>query len=194
MDTSRYVIRSMTLDDIQRLTEIRPGFISHTYLDVERSGEGYLVGWRLVEKKLDQPFVKGNAYDFTLDERRSIQERMLQQDSLEEVVEDQQTGRIVGVLDVAVENWRWVAWIWNLMLDEDVRGQGLGRALVERSIVWTKRRKLRAVMLETQTNNVPACKFYARVGFQLVGINETFYTNHDYQRREIALFWSYSLR
>lgn len=194
MDMSRFAIRSMTLEDIPRLTEIRPGFVSNTYLDVERTGTGYLIGWQLVEKTLDEPFVKGNAYDFTPDERKSIKQRLLQQDSLEEVIEDRQTGRIVGVLDMAVEDWRWVSWIWNLMLDQDVRGQGLGRALVERSIDWTKRRKLRAVMLETQTNNVPACKFYAQVGFQLVGVNETFYTNRDHQRREIALFWSYLLR
>ncbi len=193
MDTSRFLIRPMRLEDIPRLTEIRPSFISHTYLDVERSGAGFLINWRLIEKPLDEPFVKGTAYDFTLDERKSIQARLLQRDALEEIVEDRQTGRIVGILDMAVEDWRSVAWIWNLMLDEDVRGQGLGRELVAHSIVWTKRRKLRAIMLETQTNNVPACKFYTKVGFQLTGINETFYTNKDHQRREIALFWSYLL-
>lgn len=194
MDKSRFLIRSMTLEDIPRLIEIRPGFTSDTYLDVERTGEGYLVGWKLVEKPLQRPFDKGSAYDFTADERKSIKKRLLQEDSLEEVVIDRVTGRIVGILDMAVESWRWVTWVWNLMLDEDVRGQGIGRALVQHSIEWTKRRQLRAVMLETQTNNVPACKFYAQVGFQLVGINETFYTNRDYQRREIALFWSYPLR
>ncbi|PJF42403.1 MAG: hypothetical protein CUN55_10110 [Phototrophicales bacterium] len=194
MDTERFLIRPMTVEDIPRLTEIRPGFVSDTYLDVEREGDGYLISWRLVEKRLEKPFDKGNAYDFTLDERRNIQHRLLQQESLEEVVIDRHSGRIVGVLDMTIEEWRWVSWIWNIMLDQDVRRQGIGRVLIEHSIAWTKRHKLRAVMLETQTNNVPACKFYAKMGFQLVGLNEVFYTNRDHQRREIALFWSYALR
>lgn len=187
-------IRAMTPDDIPKLVDIRPGFTSDLVLRLEKTGQDYQVGWCLIETKLDQPYDKGQNYDFDTYEQRNIAERLAQANSLEEVIIDTRTDKIVGVLDVATESWRSVAWIWNIMLDKDIRGRGLGRILMERTITWAKSHNLRAVMLETQSNNVPACQFYAHLGFQLVGINDQFYTNHDIKRDEIALFWSYPLK
>ena len=48
-------------------------------------------------------------------------------------------------------------------------------------------------MLETQTNNVPACKFYARMGCQIEGLREAYYSNDDMARGEVAIFWIYRL-
>lgn len=189
-----YLIRAMQPEDIPHLAEIRPGFTSNSVLRVEKTGEGIEVGWRLVETKLDIPFEKGHSYDFDTHEQHNIAQRLAKPDSLEEVVVNTATGKIAGVLDVAIEEWRRVAWIWNIMLDIETRGRGIGRKLIEHTIDWALQRHLRAVMLETQTNNVPACKFYAQMGFQLVGINDAFYTNHDVERDEIALFWNYPLK
>ncbi len=188
-----FFIRPMQAEDIPRLVEVRPGFISETLLKVEKTGMGYEGGWQLHEVPLDKPYEKGAGYDFDAHERQNILERLTKNNSLEEVLIESETGRITGVLDVAAENWRRVAWIWNIMLDVDARGLGIGQEWVERTIAWARQRRLRAVMLETQTNNVPACKFYQQMGFQLVGIHETFYSNRDMERNEVALFWSYPL-
>lgn len=190
----RFLIRPMRMNDVPRLIEIDPSFTSDSVLRVQRSGEGYELAWKLLEVPLSKPFHKGSAYDFDATERSNIQQRLQRPDSLEEVVIDRESGRVVGILDITIEDWRRIAWIWNLMLDRTVRGLGIGRRLVEHSVEWARYRELRAVMLETQTNNVPACKFYLHLGFQLVGVNDAFYTNDDYQRDEIALFWSYSLQ
>lgn len=193
-DTKRYLIRLMEPDDIPKLADMRPGFISDTVLKVEKAGTGYATGWQLVEVTLHQPYDKGRGYDFDRNERDGIAKRLAEPDSLEKVVVDNALGRIVGVLDVAIETWRNVAWIWNIMLDVDVRGKGLGRELIQQCIEWAGQKDLRAVMLETQTNNVPACKFYQAMGFELVGINDVFYTNRDIERDEVALFWCYRLK
>jgi GNAT superfamily N-acetyltransferase len=190
----RYLIRQMRPDDIPRLVDLRPGFVSNTILKVEQTGSGLTLGWRLSEVKLATPYNKGSLYDFDVFERTDIARRMVQSNTLLEVAAERESERIVGVLDVEEEDWRHVAWVHNLMLDTDARGQGLGRQFVERTIAWARRRNLRAVMLETQTNNVPACRFYLHLGFQLVGINTAFYTNHDLTRDEVALFWSYPLK
>ena len=190
----RFLIRQMRPDDISRLTDLRPGFVSQTMLKIEQTGSGLALGWRLVEVELPIPYDKGGLYDFDVFERADITRRLAQTNSLMEVAVESVGGRIVGVLDVEEEGWRHVAWVHNIMLDIDARRQGLGRRLVERTIAWARRRGLRAVMLETQTNNVPACLFYLRLGFQLVGINTAFYTNHDLERDEVALFWSYPLQ
>ena len=193
-DTKRYQIRLMTEDDIPKLVDMRPGFVSDTVLKVGKTGTGYLTGWQLVEVKLDQPYDKGRGYNFDRNEREGIAKRLEQPDALEKVVIDNTSGQIVGILDVTTESWRNIAWIWNIMLDVDVRGQGLGHALIQQCIAWAKEKDLRAIMLETQTNNVPACKFYQAMAFELVGINDLFYTNRDINRDEVALFWAYRLK
>lgn len=189
-----YYIRPLTERDIPKLIEIRPGFKTNVILQVERLGEGYTGGWQLVEVKIDPPYEKGSGYDFDATERENIRGRFAQDNTLLEVVVERDSERVVGVLDVEEREWNSTAWVWNLMLDEDVRSRGLGNRLMQRTVAWAKKRGLRAVMLETQTNNVPACRFYARMGFQLVGINEVLYTNDDVQNNEVAIFWSLPVR
>lgn len=184
-------IRPMTEQDIPRLAAIRPGFVSPTTLVVEKDGDGLAVGWRLAERPLPEPYDKGDGYDFDQAERRHILARLRKGDGLHLVVEAE--GALVGMLDVAPEEWNNTAWIWNLMLDTSVRGQGLGRELFRRTVTWARRQGFRAVVLETQTNNVPACKFYARMGCQIEGIREAYYSNDDMARGEVAIFWIYRL-
>ncbi|MCI0709665.1 MAG: GNAT family N-acetyltransferase [Chloroflexi bacterium] len=189
-----YYIRPLTEWDIPKLIDIRPGFKTNVILQVQRLGEGYTGGWQLVEVEIDPPYEKGHGYDFDATERESIRGRFAQDNTLLEVVVERDSERVVGIVDVEEREWNSTAWVWNLMLDEDVRSRGLGNRLVQRTMAWAKKRGLRAVMLETQTNNVPACRFYARMGFQLVGINEVLYTNDDLQNNEVAIFWSLPVR
>lgn len=184
-------IRLMTESDIPRLDQIRPGFVSPTALVVERTGSGIEFGWRLVERPLPEPFDKGADYDFDATEQAHIRRRFRQGDGLHLVVEWR--GRIAGLLDVTPQDWNNTAWVWNLMLDTAIRGQGIGRTLFERAASWARQAGYRALVFETQTNNVPACKFYARMGCTLDGLRETLYTNEDIARGEVAIFWAYPL-
>lgn len=49
---------------------------------------------------------------------------------------------------------------------------------------WTWREEL----LETQDNNLAACRFYHRCGFVLGGVDALLYSNTS-ARGELALFW-----
>jgi ribosomal protein S18 acetylase RimI-like enzyme len=191
MSSSHPDIRPMTELDIPRLAEIRPGFVSLSILTVERIGTGIESGWRLVEHELPEPFDKGRAYDFDRVEQANIRRRLRQGDGLHLVVEWQ--GRIAGVLDVTPQDWNHTALVWNIMLDTAIRRQGVGRELFRSAVEWARQMGYRALIFETQTNNVPACKFYAAMGCQLEGIRETFYTNEDVERDEVAIFWAYRL-
>ena len=191
--TASYTIRPLLATDIAQLVNINPTFQSDTILRVERWGEGYQVGWRLVETPLATPYHKGSGYDFDATEQTNIAERLAKPVSFLEVAIAQATGHIVGLLDMEEQDWNNTAFIWNLMMDVSARGQGLGSTFIKRAIAWSKARGHRAIMLETQTNNVPACRFYAKMGFKLVGVNEVFYSNRDIARDEVAIFWSYEL-
>jgi len=181
----------MTELDIPRLTEIRPGFVSPTALVVERIGAGIEAGWRLVERELPEPFSKGSAYDFDRVEQANIRRRLRRGNGLHLVVEWQ--GRIAGVLDVSPQDWNHTALVWNIMLDTAIRRQGIGRQLFGLAVDWARRMGCRALIFETQTNNVPACKFYLAMGCQLEGLREAFYSNEDLERGEVAIFWVYKL-
>lgn len=184
-------IRPMTADDIPRLEDIQPGFTSATILEIERTGSGIETGWRLVERTLDQPYEKGSAYDFDRNEQRNIRERFQRGDGLHLVAEC--GGRIVGILDMTPEEWNSTVWVWNLMLDHTIRRQGIGKALFDRAADWARRYGYRALIVETQTNNVPACKFYVAMGCHLDGLRMAYYHNDDLQRGEVALFWIYPI-
>jgi len=191
LDTPLFLIRPMTEDDIPRLVEIRPSFTSPTTLAVEKTGSGIEVTWRLVERPLPQPYDKGHGYDFDPQERDQIRERFRRGDGLHLVVEAE--GRIAGILDIVPQEWNHTVWLWNIMLDEAIRGQGVGRELFQRGVKWARQLGYRALVLETQTNNVPACKFYAALGCEIEGIRDMYYTNRDIERGEVAIFWSYKL-
>ena len=183
-------IRPLTRSDLPRLKEIDANFESDRFLDVIKSGDGFNVTWQLIERPLDPPFVSTdyNVADYELDE---IAQRLRRDDGVYLVIEEE--ARPIGLLDMERQAWRKAAMLWNLAIDRSFRGQGLGAELIQRAIAWARARQLRAIVLETQTNNWPACQFYRKHGFQLCGIDDHFYSNEDAEEKEVAIFWWYEL-
>lgn len=175
--------------DIPNLSQIRATYKTPTILAVERSGSGLTTGWRLVERTLPQPFDKGTLYDFDEQAQAAIRGRLERTgESYQRVAE--LSGRLIGLVDVELQPWNDTAFLWTLHIDQDYRRQGVGRRLWHRAIDFAHQSDVRAMMIETQNTNIAACNFYARMGCQLVGINEALYTNDGYST-EIALFWAY---
>ena len=186
------VIRSLTLADVPRLAEIDGEFESDRFLDVEKTVDGLEVTWRLVERPLVPPF---RSTDYGLDENdlEEIRARLRAGDGLYLAAEDTQTRRLVALLDVERERWHRAARLWNIHIDRAYRRRGLGRELVNRTLAWAREQGLRGLVLETQTNNLPACHFYQSLGFKLCGIDDHFYSNDDMGVNEVAIFWWYEL-
>lgn len=185
-------IRPMTAVDVPRLSEIDANFESAVYLDVVKEVDGLNITWRLIERPFDTPFVCTD-FDFDTQERRRVSRRLRTEDGLWLVAETVDAGRLVGMVDVTRQKWREAGVVWNIAVDRVYRGQGIGRALMERVIEWGRCQELRAIILETQTNNWPACRFYQRLGFQPSGVDDHYYTNQDTANKEVALFWTYEL-
>ncbi|MEW6400511.1 MAG: GNAT family N-acetyltransferase [Chloroflexota bacterium] len=85
--------------------------------------------------------------------------------------------------------WNAYAYIDDIAVDVEFRRHGVGRALIERVIEWAKERKFPGIMLETQNNNVAACRLYESCGFTLGGFDRYLYKALDPKTDEIALFW-----
>lgn len=99
-------------------------------------------------------------------------------------LDDSLAGRIV-----LSEGLNGYAWVDDIAVDVRHRRKGVGRALMDRAIDWAAARGLPGLRLETQHNNVPACRFYASCGFRLGGFDRDLYRGLARSTNEIALFW-----
>jgi streptothricin acetyltransferase len=97
-------------------------------------------------------------------------------------------GEIAGQL-VLRRNWNRFAWVEGIGVDRSFRRRGIGRALVRRGEEWARKQGLPGMMVETQDNNVAACRFYSSCGFVLKGFDTGLYWASEQYRKEIALFW-----
>lgn len=64
----------------------------------------------------------------------------------------------------------------------------IGSALINISIEWAKHKNLHGLMLETQDNNLIACKFYHNCGFKIGSVDTMLYANFE-NNFEKAVFW-----
>ena len=80
-------------------------------------------------------------------------------------------------------------WITDLVVIRRYRRQGIGTALILASQDWAIQKNNRRIILEMQPKNYPAIKLTQKLGFELCGYNDHYYTNQD-----IALFFSKWLR
>jgi len=97
-------------------------------------------------------------------------------------------GKPVGQIKM-VPWWNKFTYIEELAVNAEFRGKGVGRALMMRAIEWAKGQGFPGITLETQDNNVPACRLYERCGFELRGFDTHLYKGLNPSTDEIALYW-----
>ncbi|MGH2541216.1 MAG: GNAT family N-acetyltransferase [Ardenticatenaceae bacterium] len=186
-DPPEFTIRSMKRGDLLALDQIDPNFESDGYLAVETVQHTIAPTFRLVERPFEKPFVKEVGYRYDGAQLEQARYRLEQAESALMLVAEAGR-RLVGILEVEGESWRNTALIWALFVDQAWRGRGVGRAFLNRVEEWARAEGYRALVLETQTNNLPAIRFYHRHGYHITGLDTHFYTNTDVERREVALF------
>ena len=64
----------------------------------------------------------------------------------------------------------------DLKVRSDARGKGVGRALIQAGLEEALRRNYRGIYLQAQDNNLNACLFYLKCGFQIGGFDNRVYT------------------
>ncbi|RNB86462.1 GNAT family N-acetyltransferase [Brevibacillus panacihumi] len=98
--------------------------------------------------------------------------------------ENQVVGRIV-----LKRNWNKYAYVEDIAVDKKYRRHGVGRKLIEQAKRWAINGGMPGIMLETQSNNVSACKFYESCGFVIGGFDLHLYQGIHKHSDEIAIFW-----
>jgi streptothricin acetyltransferase len=85
--------------------------------------------------------------------------------------------------------WNRFAYVEDLVVNPEYRGEGIGRALLEHGIRWARENGFPGVMLETQDDNVPACTLYQSCGFVMSGFDRNVYKAINPKTKETALYW-----
>lgn len=96
--------------------------------------------------------------------------------------------QIVGLGMAEARQWNRTLWIWEFHVLENHRRQGIGRALMDALEAEARRIGMRTMLVEVQNTNVPAIRFYRQVGFEVEGIDLSYYTNTDLTDFEVAIF------
>lgn len=97
-------------------------------------------------------------------------------------------GRAAGMILLST-GWNGLAVIDDLAICATFRRRGIGAALIAQAKAWAQAQGLPGIMLETQDNNVAACRLYERCGFELKGFDRGLYAAQDGVAGEAALFW-----
>jgi ribosomal protein S18 acetylase RimI-like enzyme len=85
--------------------------------------------------------------------------------------------------------WNQFAYVDDIVVNPEFRGSGIGCALLEQGIQWARENDFPGVMLETQDDNVPACRLYQKYGFVLSGFDYNVYKAINPNTKETALYW-----
>jgi ribosomal protein S18 acetylase RimI-like enzyme len=90
---------------------------------------------------------------------------------------------------VISKHWNGFAHVDELAVDAAARRSGIARKLLDVAQFWARKHHLPGVMLETQNNNLAACKLYESYGFVVGGLDHFRYRGIDPATQESAIFW-----
>jgi GNAT superfamily N-acetyltransferase len=183
-------VREEPITDLREYACIPIAFEVSRVFDVQESGKGrdeYL----LIERPLAVPYLKDyDAYPPEAPAQWASQFDL----SNWGLLVAWSAGRRVGGAAVAyntpeismLEGRSELAVLWDLRVSPEVRGKGVGFALLQAIENWARARGCRQLKVETQNVNVAACLFYARQGFTLAAVDRSAYPALPH---EIQLLW-----
>ena len=98
---------------------------------------------------------------------------------------------LVACIETCPEEWSNRLMVTELWVHEKLRRKGIGHALMAIAKEQVNLEHRRAIILETQSCNVPAISFYLKEGFELIGFDSCCYSNNDIDKREVRLDLGY---
>ena len=177
------------IDFLAGYARIPIAFEVRDVLDVDTPEQG-LGGLVLKPSRLDVPYLK----DYDADVRYAPATWPSSFDTTSWGVLVARQGEPVGGAVVAwnspgldmLEGRSDLAVLWDLRVAPRMRQHGVGAALFGAAEAWARARGVRTLKVETQTINVPACRFYARQGCTLGAMHRYAYPTLPH---ETQLLW-----
>ena len=175
-------IRPVKAADIPALAALDHDYISdHVWqMDIDQPGEGQVV---VSFREVQLP--RSVHVTYPRDPAALVKEWKERSGVLAAVFQTELVGYISVVQNVAPAT----TWVTDLVVMRRMRRQGIGSALVLAAREWARQQGSFRLVLEMQPKNHPAICLAYKLGFDLCGYNDRYYTNHD-----IALFFGKSVR
>jgi len=175
-------IRPLTDFSLQRYDFLTDGYTSHQKYVVSKSESDGETIIRLELQDLDQPYIKHWEGDpVELAHYRTVLEQGL---SLGLYSDDE----LVGMAIAEKREWNRTLWVWEFHIDPALHGQGHGRRLMDALAEIGLQAGCRVMVCEAQNTNVPAIRFYRKLGFEVGAVDLSLYTNTDITEFEVAIF------
>lgn len=95
---------------------------------------------------------------------------------------------LIGLAIAERRAWNRSLWVREICVAATHRRRGTGGRLVDELSRRARDAGLRVLVCETKTTNSPAIDFCRSIGFTLHGVDVSYYTNHDIEKGEVAIF------
>jgi ribosomal protein S18 acetylase RimI-like enzyme len=171
-------IRTLRDFDADALKRIVAGYTSTAKYTVNKIEMHEITTITLELTALAKPYVK--RFDYTGEDTERYR-RVVQQGLSLGAYDGSQT---VGIAVAEKQDWNRSLWVWEFGVAETHRRMGIGRRLMEAVADEAKEADLRIIVCETQNTNVPAIEFYRKVGFEIEGVDLSYYD----RIQEVAVF------
>ena len=175
-------IRRLTGIGLDALNRLNSGYTSTECYCVSKSELPDRIIISLQLKHLEIPFHK--RWESTQEDLERYEQVVNSGFSLGAYLNNQQ----VGIALAEKRDWNSSLWIWEFYVEGTYRRKGIGRQLMESLAHLAKQAGLRIMTAESQNTNAPAIAFYRALGFEIDGIDLSYYTNQDLESGEVAVF------
>ena len=175
-------ISKLTQFDQKRYRELTAGYSSPAKYEVIKTEAGDHTQITLTLQSLDPPYLKRFGRDDQLEEH------------LEEVLKQGLSlgaydgGQLIGIAIAEKREWNNSLWVWDFHIDAEYQGKGIGTKLMKALIKLATQAGFWVMVCETQNTNVPAIRFYRKLGFEIEGVDLNYYTEKELRLGEVAMF------
>lgn len=190
MDLEQYKIIHLPKEQWENVP-IPMRYTTEQYYDVKIQKNNDCFHIELIKEKLMEPISHyPEEYDFP---DKLYQEHWQKADAWGIIEEIEGKQELIACIETCSEDWSNRLIVTELWVHEKLRRKGVGHALMEIAKQQANLEHRRAIILETQSCNVPAISFYLKEGFELIGFDSCCYSNRDIDKKEVRLDMGYLL-
>lgn len=170
------MISIIELDQNYKGKKLDFSYLTDSYLDIEMTVEKLEPTFKFTKKKY--PAAKGKKQQAVL-----LEDHWTNPLLYGILFEDEEA----GYLELAFEDWNNRMRITNIFVYPEYRRQGIAGKLLEHAKKVAKEYNQRALVLETQSCNMPAIQLYLEHKFEIIGFDLTHYSNKDIANQEVRV-------
>ena len=84
--------------------------------------------------------------------------------------------------------------MWDIRVDDKYKHQGIGQRLFDQAKGVAQKKGYKKIIIESQNNNVTACRFYRKQGAILTKFDTNAYCTEPGLENEVQLIWTLELK